>query len=159
MRYLLLTCGLIAAIGASADPGLPKAVKSFQSLDLDGDKMISLAEAEQGAPHLASRFAKLDSNNDGLLSREEMAAGRPTRGVRVVRSIDEDFSAADGNKDGRLSRAEAEGAMPIVSDFFDEMDASADGYVTMEEIQAHARSHGPILKHITVESEAITMLE
>jgi len=34
--------------------------------------------------------------------------------------------------------------MPIVNDFFDEMDTNADGYVTIAEIHAHAKSHGPI---------------
>jgi Ca2+-binding EF-hand superfamily protein len=149
MRYTLLTCALMVAISAFAEPGVPKAVK-LQALDTDGDKMISLAEAEQGAPRLASRFTELDANNDGLLSREEIAGSHPMRGVHVVRNIEEDFAAADGNTDGRLSRAEAEEAMPIVSDFFDEMDESADGYVTMEEIHAHAKSHGPIVKHTTI---------
>lgn len=159
MRYILLVCGLIAAISASAERGMPKAVKGFQSVDLDGDKMISLAEAEQRAPHLASRFAKLDTNNDGLLSRDELEAGQPMPAVRVVRSIDEGFAAADGNKDGRLSRAEAEEAMPIVNEFFNEMDASEDGYVTMEEIHAHAKSHGPIVKHIAVDAGPITIVD
>ncbi len=63
------------------------------------------------------------------------------RGVLVLSNLQDDFAAADSNADGKLTQAEAD-PMPIVSDHFDEMDTSADGYVTMEEIQEHARSHG-----------------
>lgn len=149
MRYTWLACGLIVAITASAEPGVPRAVKGagIQSLDIDGDGMITLAEVEQGAPHLAERFSDLDTNNDGVLSNEEISAGRPMRGVR---SIDADFAAADANSDGKLSRSEAK-EMPIVSDFFNEMDTSSDGYVTMEEIHAHAKSHGPVVKHVGID--------
>lgn len=149
MRYTLLMCGLMVALGASAEAGHPRPLKGFQSFDLDGDQMVSLAETEQVAPHLAARFGELDTNNDGLLSHEEIAAGRamPAPGGRGIRSIEEDFTAADGNKDGRLSRDEAQG-MPIVSDFFNEIDTSKDGYVTLEEIHAHAKAHGPVIKHI-----------
>jgi Ca2+-binding EF-hand superfamily protein len=148
MRHILLACGLMMSITASAEPGAPRAVKSIQALDRDGDQMISLAEAEQGAPHLAARFAHLDTDNDGLLSREEIASAGPTS-VRIRRNIEDDFAAADKDKDGQLSQAEAE-AMPIVSDFFSDMDASKDGYVTMEEIHAHARAHGPIVRNVEV---------
>ncbi len=157
MRYTLLACGLMVAITASAEPGVPKAVKGIQSLDLDGDRMISLAEAEQGAPHLAARFAQLDTNHDGLLSREEIGSGRPGS-VRIKRNIQDDFAVADKDKDGQLSQSEAE-AMPIVSDFFSDMDASKDGYVTMEEIHAHAKAHGPIVKHVALGVEPGDMEE
>jgi EF-hand domain pair len=143
MRYVLLTCGLMAAISAFAEPGAPKGPRGLQTLDTDGDKMISLAEAQQGAPWLASRFNDLDANRDGLLSIEEVLERQPMRGERVVHNIQDDFAAADSNADGRLSRAEGE-AMPIVNELFDEMDTNADGYVTTEEIHEHARSHGPI---------------
>jgi len=65
------------------------------------------------------------------------------RGVRFTRNIQDDFAAADGNADGKLSRTEAE-SMPIMSDFFDEIDANADGYITTEEIDQHAKTRGPI---------------
>jgi len=105
--------------------------------------MISLAEAQQGSPRLASHFNELDANKDGLLSTEEVGEGLPMRGVRFTRNIQDDFAAADGNADGKLSRTEAE-AMPIMSDFFDEIDANADGYITTEEIDQHAKTRGPI---------------
>jgi EF-hand domain pair len=157
MRYILLTCGLMVAISTFAEPGAPKGSKELQALDTDGDSMISLAEAQQGAPRLASRFSELDANQDGLLSTEEIIEHQPMRGVRFVRDIQEDFVAADGNADGKLSRAEAAEEMPIVSHFFDEMDANADGYVTTEEIHEHARSHGRI--HFVRERRPVTVKE
>jgi Ca2+-binding EF-hand superfamily protein len=143
MKHWLLTCGLMVAMSAFAEPGTPKGPKALAALDTDGDKMISLAEAQQGSPQLAARFNELDTNKDGLLSTEEVLEGRPMRGVRFTRNIQDDFAAADGNADGKLSRSEAE-AMPIMSDFFDEIDANADGYITMDEIHQHAKTRGPI---------------
>jgi hypothetical protein len=143
MKHLLLTCGLMVAISAFAEPGVPRGPKSLDALDTDGDKMISLAEAQQGSPRLASRFNELDANKDGLLSTEEVFKGRPMRGVRFTRNIEDDFAAADGNADGKLSRTEAE-AMPIMSDFFDDIDANKDGYITTDEIHEHAMTRGPI---------------
>jgi hypothetical protein len=134
MRYLLLTCALM--ISASTFGG-PKAI------DTDGDRMISLAEAQQGAPALASRFNELDANKDGLLSIDEVTADQRMHSVRIVRDLQEDFTAADRNADGMLTKTEA-AEMPIVDEFFGEMDANADGFVTKEEIQAHAKTHGPI---------------
>jgi hypothetical protein len=155
MKHWLLTCGLMVAISAFAEPGTPKGPKALAALDTDGDKMISLAEAQQGSPGLAARFNELDTNKDGLLSIEEVIEGRPMRGVRFTRSIQDDFAAADGNADGKLSRSEAE-AMPIMSDFFDEIDANADGYITTAEIDQHAKTRGPIfvVKEAGVEAGA-----
>ena len=142
MKYTLLTCGLLMATSAIADPGASGGANKFQALDTDGDHLISLAEAQAGAPELATRFSKIDSNQDGLLSVDEVIAGQP-RKVRFARDMQEDFAAADVNADGMLTRTEA-AEMPIVSDFFGEMDGNADGHVTQEEIREHARTHGPI---------------
>jgi hypothetical protein len=143
MKYTLLTCGLLMAAGAFADTGARGEGKKLRALDADGDQLISLAEAQAGAPELASQFSKIDANKDGFLSFDEIAEGRPARQVRFVRDMQEDFAAADLNADGMLTRAEAED-MPIVSDFFGEMDGNADSLVTLNEIKEHARTHGPI---------------
>jgi hypothetical protein len=144
MRYSLLACGLLVAIGASAEPGAPGGPAKLRSLDTDGDQLISLAEAQAGAPRLAARFSEIDTNQDGYLSIDEVKASQPMRKVRIARDMQQDFASADTNADGMLTRAEAEGKMPIVSDFFDEMDGNADGQVTQDEIRAHARTRGPI---------------
>jgi hypothetical protein len=143
MKYTLLTCGLLMATSAFADTGASGGPKKFQALDTDGDHLISLAEAQAGAPELASRFSKIDANQDGLLSVDEVIAGRPAGDVLIHRPMQEDFAAADANADGMLTRAEAVG-MPIVSDFFGEMDSNVDGHVTQDEIREHGRKHGPI---------------
>lgn len=144
MKYTLLTYGLLMATSAFAgDSGVSGGANKFQALDTDGDHLISLAEAQAGAPELASRFSKIDANQDGLLSIDEVVAGRPARDVLIHRPMQEDFAAADVNADGMLTRAEAE-EMPIVSDFFGEMDSNVDGHVTQDEIREHARKHGPI---------------
>jgi hypothetical protein len=135
MKYTLLTCGLLMATSALA--------ADTPTLDTDGDRLISLAEAQAGAPDLASRFSKIDANQDGLLSIDEVVAGRQVRDVLIRRPMQEDFATADVNADGKLTRAEAQ-EMPIVSDFFVEMDANVDGHVTQDEIREHARKHGPI---------------
>jgi Ca2+-binding EF-hand superfamily protein len=143
MKYTLFTCGLLAAASAFADTGAPGGANKFQALDIDGDHLISLAEAQAGAPELASRFSNIDSNQDGLLSIDEVIADQPARKVRFARDMQKDFAAADVNGDGMLTRTEA-AEMPIVSDFFGEMDGNADGHVTQDEVREHARTHGPI---------------
>ena len=145
MKFTLLTCGLLMASGAFADPGERHEVNDLQSIDVDGDHFISLAEAQASAPGLAERFNEIDANHDGLLSIEELGDTQPIGKVRFTRDLNKDFAAADANGDGMLTRAEAEGKMPIVSDFFAEMDGNADGYVTQEEMREHARKHGDML--------------
>lgn len=141
MKYALLTCGLLMATSAIADAEAPGGAHRLQALDIDGDQLISLAEAQAGAPRLAARFSSVDANQDGMLSPDELAAGQPLRKVRF--DIEKDFAAADADSDGMLTRAEA-AEMPIVNDFFGEMDGNSDGYFTQDEIRAHAREHGPI---------------
>ena len=142
MKFTLFTCGLLVATSAFADPGAP-GTKKFQALDTDGDRLISLAEAQAGAPELATRFSKIDTNQDGWLSLDEMTAGHPRGDKLVFRDMQKDFANADANGDGMLTRAEAQ-EMPIVSDFFGEMDGNEDGQVTQDEIREHGRKHGPI---------------
>ena len=144
MKYTLLTYGLLMATSALAtDTAAPGGANGFQALDTDGDRFISLAEAQAGAPELATRFSKIDANQDGLLSIDEVVAEGPAQNVRVHRDMQADFAAADANADGMLTRAEA-AKMPIVSDFFGEMDSNVDGQVTLDEIREHARKHGPV---------------
>src|SRR5687767_14034496 len=64
MKYTLLTCGLLMATSAFADPGVSGDADRHRTLDADGDRLISLPEAQAGAPELASRFSKIDANQD-----------------------------------------------------------------------------------------------
>jgi hypothetical protein len=151
MKYLVLICGVFATVGAGAEPGRADSPIDLRALDSDGDKMVSLAEAQLAAPQLASRFGELDKNQDGYLSRAEIFQGKPTRTVKLVRNIEDEFVKADGDADGRISKAEAERGMPLVSERFAEMDIGGDGFVTMDEIREHAKSHGPILRRVSLQ--------
>lgn len=50
------------------------------------------------------------------------------------------FTAADANHDGRLTRDEAKGHMPRVHSNFDAIDTARAGSVTLEQVQAYAKT-------------------
>lgn len=51
----------------------------FKKADVDGNGMLSRAEAEKGMPRLAHHFDAIDANKDGQLSRDEMVVARKAR--------------------------------------------------------------------------------
>jgi len=50
-------------------------------------------------------------------------------------SFERRFNKADKSKTGRLSRAEATAEFPRMPEFFDEIDANKDGYITLPEVR------------------------
>lgn len=48
----------------------------FKTADVDGNGMISRAEAEKAMPRLMRHFDRVDANKDGQLSREEVTSSR-----------------------------------------------------------------------------------
>ena len=76
-----------------------------QSMDLNGDKMVSTQELMQQHTKRASLFAKrvikkLDANGDGILSYKELKKSQQWKLSRM-------FYRLDKNNDGFISKEEA----------------------------------------------------
>ena len=69
--------------------------KYFDSLDLNGDGYVSLAEAA-GQPEVVKRFDRADKNRDGKLSRKEFANLKNVK-VRVAAKKKEPSAAVGGS--------------------------------------------------------------
>ena len=48
----------------------------FRKADMDGNGMVSRAEAEKAMPRLALHFDRIDTNKDGQITRDELAIAR-----------------------------------------------------------------------------------
>jgi Ca2+-binding EF-hand superfamily protein len=101
----------------------------FKSMDTNGDGVVS--EAEFNA-YNANLFHKLDADGNGSITPEEMNSVRRSAMGSGTTHLDERFNTADVNHDGGLDREEAK-AMPMLSAYFDEVDANKDGKVTRQE--------------------------
>ncbi|QQP95485.1 hypothetical protein [Lysobacter enzymogenes] len=55
----------------------PAALPSYESLDSNGDGVVTLPEVTVRAPELAKRIVHCDADRDRRLSREEYAACKP----------------------------------------------------------------------------------
>ena len=93
MRLLFLALGACLACTAQADGATDS---YFQSLDLNGDGYVSLAEAA-GDPVVVNRFDRADRNRDGKLSPKEFANLKKVK-VRVAtrKKQEKEESAAAG---------------------------------------------------------------
>ncbi|WP_042269914.1 EF-hand domain-containing protein [Paraburkholderia heleia] len=47
------------------------------------------------------------------------------------------FAAADVDHDGKLTRAEAQAGLPLLAGYFDEIDSTRQGYVTLAQIEQY----------------------
>ena len=63
----------------------------------------------------------------------------PPDAAQMRAAVSDRFAAADVNHDGKLTREEAAGKMPGVARNFDRIDKTKKGYVTLEDVQAHAK--------------------
>ncbi|MEO7623387.1 MAG: EF-hand domain-containing protein [Gallionella sp.] len=103
----------------------------FQKLDTNGDGVVSKAEFNA---FNARHFKNLDTNKDGKLTPEELQGGHKQEMGHgdATTHLDRRFNAADANKDGGLDRNEASN-MPMLSQYFDDVDTNHDGKVTRQE--------------------------
>jgi len=138
--FSLLLC--VAQVQAEAEnphdsgPGMAHGLAAggvLGAMDSNGDGVISRAEFDV---FNAGQFDQMDGNKDGMLSMDELNAGHKRvagdTGNSVTSHLDMRFNAADSNQDGGLDRTEA-GEMPMLSIYFDEVDANKDGKVTRQE--------------------------
>jgi Ca2+-binding EF-hand superfamily protein len=150
MRALIAALALVLApalaLAATAGKGALTA-EQFRDADIDGNGMLSRAEAEKAAPRLAQHFDAIDVNRDGQISPEEIrayrragrkpgASGRNAGTGSPGAKFEAYFARADTDGDGALSRAEAERGMPRVAGKFERIDRDGDGRLTLEELKA-----------------------
>jgi hypothetical protein len=93
MRRIAALCIALAAGGALAQSQSATG-RYFDSLDLNGDGYVSLAEAA-GHEEIVKRFDRADRNHDGKLSRKEFANLKNVR-VRVAGRKKEPSAAVGG---------------------------------------------------------------
>lgn len=145
----LSICPLLAE--DDARPGKGKGDGSFfKSIDTDGDKAISQAEAGDKW----DRIGKLDKDSDGKVTMQEMAAARggsagkpgdgqgkggPGKGGPAKGGSGEMFKRADKNSDGKISKDEVPEA---IWDRIGKLDTNGDSAISPEEAKA-GRPDGP----------------
>lgn len=130
----VVSCFVLCASWAYAgqeDMHGPLEERMFKEADANGDGAISRAEFNK---FQARQFKKMDTNGDGRITHNEMEAGHKNMrgGGNGTTHLDERFNAADANHDGGLDRSEAQ-MMPMLTVYFDEVDANKDGKVTRQE--------------------------
>jgi Ca2+-binding EF-hand superfamily protein len=131
----------------------------FDRLDTNGDGSISKSEFDA---FNAQHFKNLDTNNDGKITPEELRAVQnqipQNQGIGHgdgTTHLDQRFYAADANHDGGLDRGESIN-MPMLSKYFDDVDANKDGKVTRQEyFDAMPLLHG--VKKIDTHAKAQSM--
>ncbi|MBF0624244.1 MAG: EF-hand domain-containing protein [Magnetococcales bacterium] len=137
--------GTMGVSGKGRPPAPPTADELIGKLDQNGDGALGVDEAE--GP-MADRFSETDTDGNGLLSSEELGAameafhneirsrmgGGGMKGMAMGQppSVDDLLADLDANADGVLSLDEARG--PMVEDF-DNADTDDDGVLSRNELE------------------------
>ncbi len=75
-------------VACKADTGKCRGVRQvrfdrrFNSIDANGDGLISLDEAKQALPRMVRYLERIDGNHDGQIFRDEIAAARKAHFAR-----------------------------------------------------------------------------
>lgn len=138
---LILSAGLAHADGEQCDSPLHNQSAAsgqsqmFKAVDSNGNGAISKSEFNAYyAKHNAKHFKEMDANKDGQITPDEMQGGHKPSTARNdgTTHLDKRFNTADANSDGGLNKEEAN-AMPMLTAYFDQVDANHDGKVTRQE--------------------------
>lgn len=124
-----IAAGLFVTDAAEARGGGERA--SFETLDTDGDGMITQAELDA---QREARFAALDTNGDGQVTLDEFTASAQIRSAERAERM---FSNLDADGDGTLSRdvIEMRGG-PDGASLIERLDGDGDGAISEEEFEA-----------------------
>ncbi|MCK9488681.1 MAG: EF-hand domain-containing protein [Xanthomonadales bacterium] len=100
---VLLAAAPGSPLQAQALPQTP--AQYLQTMDLDGDGRISLAEYRD---YMSRNFRRMDRNGDGVLTGDELPVpgARPVRLVDYLESLRQAFQRQDLNGDGYLDARE-----------------------------------------------------
>ena len=134
---VVVSCVAFSIATAFADSGTPPGgmhgpleERMFKESDANGDGAISLSEFNI---FQARQFKRMDNDGDGKITHEEMEAGHKKKKMGSgTTHLEQRFIAADANQDSGLDRTEAR-MMPMLTMYFDEVDANKDGKVTQQE--------------------------
>ncbi len=138
-----LLAGSVSAYAASNGPGGdgPRGQRgpSFETLDVNGDGAVTMAELEQMG---ADRFNAADTDGSGTLTAEELMAARDAQEAeRANKRLTRMIERRDANNDGVLSLDEMQDDRRA-SRFFERFDADEDGTVTAEEFETARAEFG-----------------
>ncbi len=123
-----IAAGLFVTTGAEARGGGERA--SFETLDADGDGLITQAELDA---QREARFAALDSDGNGQITLEEFTASAQMRSEERAARM---FARLDADGDGALSRdvLEMRGGRDGAS-LIERLDTDGDGAISEAEFE------------------------
>jgi len=126
---ITLNTGCMMAVRAVAQERQSDPSRIFDSVDTNGDGIITREEFLAGRERL---FARLDRNGDGYIDNQDMSgrlAGRQKAQDRLAELV----TRLDKDGDGRVSKTEfVDGATPL----FDRADTDHNGQLSREEVAA-----------------------